>query len=67
VWTGSRQPLYFDTAITTRGFTGHEEIDPMGLIHMNGRVYDPELSCFSFKATICILSKRTSKKLELSS
>jgi hypothetical protein len=49
VWTGFRQPLYFDTAITTRGFTGHEEIDPMGLIHMNGRVYDPELSCFSSK------------------
>ncbi len=29
----------FNTAMsTTRGFTGHEMIDPVGLIHMNGRV-----------------------------
>jgi hypothetical protein len=28
-------------ALTNRGFTGHEHIDEMGLIHMNGRVYDP--------------------------
>ena len=26
-----------------RGFTGHEQLDDSGLIHMNGRIYDPEL------------------------
>lgn len=26
---------------TSRGFTGHEELDAVGLVHMNGRVYDP--------------------------
>ena len=31
---------------TNRGFTGHEMMDPVGLIHMNGRVYDPELGRF---------------------
>jgi RHS repeat-associated protein len=31
---------------TNRGFTGHEHIDSMGIIHMNGRVYDPELGRF---------------------
>ena len=33
-------------ATTTRGFTGHEMIDPVGLVHMNGRVYDPEIGRF---------------------
>jgi len=27
--------------ITRRGFTGHEHLDAVGMIHMNGRVYDP--------------------------
>jgi RHS repeat-associated protein len=31
---------------TTRGFTGHEMLDEVGLIHMNGRVYDPLLARF---------------------
>ena len=26
-----------------RGYTGHEHIDSLGLIHMNGRIYDPHL------------------------
>ncbi|NVO15640.1 MAG: DUF637 domain-containing protein [Rhodoplanes sp.] len=26
---------------TTRGFTGHEQLDAVALVHMNGRVYDP--------------------------
>lgn len=34
----------FDT--TTRGYTGHEQLDSVGLIHMNGRVYDPTLGRF---------------------
>ena len=45
-WASLASPLYFDTSITTRGFTGHEEIDTVGLVHMNGRVYDPELGRF---------------------
>ncbi len=30
----------------TKGFTGHEHIDELGLINMNGRVYDPRLGRF---------------------
>ena len=32
--------------LTNRGFTGHEHIDEMGFIHMNGRVYDPSIGRF---------------------
>lgn len=32
--------------ITRRGFTGHEHLDSVGLIHMNGRVYDPAMGRF---------------------
>ena len=31
---------------THRGFTDHEHLDTVGLIHMNGRVYDPILGRF---------------------
>jgi RHS repeat-associated protein len=31
---------------TDRGFTGHEHLDEIALIHMNGRVYDPLLGRF---------------------
>ncbi|MCE3603624.1 hypothetical protein LXA47_08390 [Massilia sp. P8910] len=31
---------------TDRGFTNHEHLDELGLIHMNGRVYDPAISRF---------------------
>jgi RHS repeat-associated protein len=31
---------------TTRGYTGHEHLDAIGLIHMNGRVFNPLLSRF---------------------
>ena len=31
---------------THHGFTGHEHLDGVGLIHMNGRVYDPVLGRF---------------------
>ncbi len=31
---------------TKRGFTGHEHLDRTGLIHMNGRLYDPVLGRF---------------------
>jgi RHS repeat-associated protein len=29
-----------------RGYTGHEMLDSVGLIHMNGRIYDPNLGRF---------------------
>ncbi|MEN9559635.1 MAG: hypothetical protein RLZZ502_846 [Pseudomonadota bacterium] len=29
-----------------RGFTGHETLDEVGLIHMNGRLYDPNTARF---------------------
>lgn len=31
---------------TNRGYTNHEELDSLTLVHMNGRVYDPALSRF---------------------
>ncbi|MEW5250272.1 RHS repeat-associated core domain-containing protein [Microbulbifer discodermiae] len=34
------------TDTTTRGFTGHEMVDALGIIHMNGRIYDPALGRF---------------------
>ncbi|VAW89998.1 hypothetical protein MNBD_GAMMA18-1387, partial [hydrothermal vent metagenome] len=34
------------SSISMRGFTGHEMLEEVGLIHMNGRVYDPELGRF---------------------
>ena len=34
------------TSQTTRGFTGHEMIDEVGLVNMNGRIYDPQIGRF---------------------
>lgn len=31
---------------TDRGFTGHEHLDDIGLVHMNGRLFDPRLGVF---------------------
>lgn len=31
---------------TERGYTNHEHLDELGLIHMNGRIYDPLLGRF---------------------
>lgn len=33
-------------SLTTRGFTGHEHVDGMNVIHMNGRIYDAALGRF---------------------
>ncbi|WP_445358897.1 RHS repeat-associated core domain-containing protein [Microbulbifer sp. ANSA005] len=41
-----KQLTGFATGLTTRGYTGHEMLDQVGLIHMNGRVYDPRLARF---------------------
>jgi RHS repeat-associated protein len=34
------------TAVSRDGFTGHEQLDGVELIHMNGRVYDPLIGRF---------------------
>jgi RHS repeat-associated protein len=40
-------PLGFATsAASDRGFTAHEHLDELNLIHMNGRIYDPALGRF---------------------
>jgi RHS repeat-associated protein len=43
---GTDDPAGAITSSTTRGFTGHEHISSVGLVNMNGRVYDPELGRF---------------------
>lgn len=45
-WAAMANPYVFNALVTTRGFTGHEQIDSVGLVHMNGRVYDPEIGRF---------------------
>ena len=47
-WSGppSGADLTVLASITRRGFTGHEHLDNVGLIHMNGRVYDPGVGRF---------------------
>jgi len=47
-WTAllASQLVNFDHSITTRGYTGHEMLDEVGVIHMNGRIYDQKLARF---------------------
>jgi RHS repeat-associated protein len=42
-WDGPISSADLNTlaGISRRGFTGHEHLDAVGLIHMNGRVYEP--------------------------
>ncbi|MGB5102218.1 MAG: RHS repeat-associated core domain-containing protein, partial [Steroidobacteraceae bacterium] len=35
-----------DPAYSDRGYTGHEHIDHVGLVNMNGRIYDAEIGRF---------------------
>ncbi|XXX72068.1 RHS repeat-associated core domain-containing protein [Sorangium sp. So ce134] len=44
VW-GEPTPASF-SGETTRGFTGHEGDDELGLVNMKGRIYDPRLGRF---------------------
>jgi RHS repeat-associated protein len=39
--TGADDPTGSLTSQTTRGFTAQEELHDVGLVHLNGRVYDP--------------------------
>ena len=40
------QLIGFDNSITHQGFTGHEMLDAVGVVHMNGRIYDARLGRF---------------------
>ncbi len=42
----SLQELVRNAMIDSRGYTGHEMLEGVGLIHMNGRVYDPASGLF---------------------
>ena len=44
-WSALGSP-FAGTHETERGYTGHEHLDTVGLIHMNGRVQDPILGRF---------------------
>ena len=46
-WRAGTSPDWTRIAATTRqGFTGHEMLDNVGLVHMGGRIYDPGLGRF---------------------
>ncbi len=44
--TAASSPTVFDQPVGNRGFTGHEAIPDVGLVNMNGRVYDPVIGRF---------------------
>jgi RHS repeat-associated protein len=46
IQNGSSQPIANDQWLLDRGYTGHEHLQSVGLIHMNGRLYDPKLHRF---------------------
>lgn len=48
-WNGSPSSTDLNHMVDTtrRGFTSHEHLDSTGLIHMNGRVYDPLIARFA--------------------
>lgn len=43
---GDATPDSLDGVTDNRGFTGHEMLDRLDLVHMNGRVYDPQVARF---------------------
>lgn len=45
-WDGITLDEGFEPLGSARGYTDHEHLDGVGLIHMNGRVYDPLLGRF---------------------
>jgi RHS repeat-associated protein len=46
-WSSGAMPDWAAIANTSRrGFTGHEHLDNLALIHMNGRIYDPTIGRF---------------------
>ncbi len=49
-------------SMSTRGFTGHEHVDGLGVIQMNGRIYDPMLGRF-LQADPFVQSPKNSQSL----
>ena len=45
-WSDAPDPKPLGSTETDRGFTGHTQLDSVGLVHMGGRVYDPALGRF---------------------
>lgn len=45
-WLTPPANTYIQVLHSQRGFSGHEHIDQLGLINMNGRIYDPEIGRF---------------------
>jgi RHS repeat-associated protein len=43
-WTASTDPASLAPSATDRGYTGHEQLDHLELVHMNGRIYDPVIA-----------------------
>lgn len=43
---GTPVPDNIDGVVDNRGYTGHEMLDQLELVHMNGRVYDPMTTRF---------------------
>jgi RHS repeat-associated protein len=43
---GAATPNNLDGQLDNRGYTGHEMLDQLDLVHMNGRVYDPLVARF---------------------
>lgn len=46
-WTDRAPPKIASTAVTPKGFTQHEHLNQLELIHMNGRVFDYSLGRFT--------------------
>lgn len=46
VLTGQKAAAAFADSLTGRGFTGHEHFTEVGLVHMNGRMYDAQQGRF---------------------
>jgi RHS repeat-associated protein len=44
--TAPDTPASLDGVVDNKGFTGHEMLDKLDLVHMNGRVYDPLVARF---------------------
>ncbi len=46
-WTGDDFEVKFGPLeLTSKAYTGHESAEEVGIIHMNGRIYDPKLARF---------------------
>ena len=43
---GASTPDSLDGTADDKGYTGHEMLDALDLVHMNGRVYDPRIARF---------------------